>query len=217
MKSDRKLGALAAIAMACVLLCAATTVINLATQVSGTLLVGHGGTGQVTFTANCVLAGNGASALSEVCPSVAGQVLTDNGSAAAATFSPVEQFIDVNTNPFSIAPAAGPAVAYLDCFPGIGHSTGCDSGITIADGIVDGQILSIVCSSAYASAPNNAWGITGDFDSFGTLLLGGPNTASYDLGSTQVDSTATSCGAELMWSNVNGWWELLNLYGGTTS
>src|ERR1700729_3354732 len=103
MRENRKPGAIAALMLACALFCAATTVINLATQVSGILPVHHGGTGPASFTAARVIAGNGTSDLGSVCPSVAGQVRRDNGSGSAATFSPVEQFIDAPTNSFSIA------------------------------------------------------------------------------------------------------------------
>jgi hypothetical protein len=53
--------------------------VNLATNVTGTLPVGNGGTGAATLTANNVLLGNGTSALQAVAPGAAGNVLSSNG------------------------------------------------------------------------------------------------------------------------------------------
>lgn len=50
-----------------------------AVSVAGTLVVGNGGTGAASLTANNVLLGNGTSALQVVAPSTAGNVLTSNG------------------------------------------------------------------------------------------------------------------------------------------
>ena len=53
--------------------------VNLASQVTGTLPVGNGGTGAATLTANNVLLGNGTSALQVVAPGSSGNVLTSDG------------------------------------------------------------------------------------------------------------------------------------------
>jgi len=50
-----------------------------ATNVSGTVAVGNGGTGSTTLTANNVLLGNGTSALQVVAPGTNGNVLTSDG------------------------------------------------------------------------------------------------------------------------------------------
>ena len=50
-----------------------------AAGLSATLVVGSGGTGAATFTANNVLLGNGTSAFQVVAPGTAGNVLTSNG------------------------------------------------------------------------------------------------------------------------------------------
>jgi hypothetical protein len=63
----------------------ALTGVNLASQVTGTLPVGNGGTGAATLTANNVLLGNGTSALQVVAPSTAGNVLTSNGTTWQST------------------------------------------------------------------------------------------------------------------------------------
>lgn len=57
----------------------ALTGVDLASQVTGTLPVGNGGTGGTTFTANNVLLGNGTSAFQVVAPGSSGNVLTSNG------------------------------------------------------------------------------------------------------------------------------------------
>lgn len=50
-----------------------------ASEISGTLQVGSGGTGQTTLTTNNVLLGNGTSAIQTVAPGSSGNVLTSNG------------------------------------------------------------------------------------------------------------------------------------------
>lgn len=54
------------------------------------LPVARGGTGAATLTAHAVLIGNGTSAVSAVAPSVAGQVLGDNGSGVDPSFQAFE-------------------------------------------------------------------------------------------------------------------------------
>jgi hypothetical protein len=58
----------------------AITAINASSISSGTLVVGRGGTGQTTLTAENVILGNGASAVKVVAPGTANNVLTSNGS-----------------------------------------------------------------------------------------------------------------------------------------
>jgi hypothetical protein len=59
--------------------------VALATDVTGTLPVGNGGTGATTLTANNVLLGNGTSALQVVAPGTTGNVLTSNGTTWQST------------------------------------------------------------------------------------------------------------------------------------
>ena len=61
-------------------------VINLASQVSGTLPVGNGGTGSTTLTAHAVLLGEGTSAIGFASPGASGTVLTSNGIGSDPTF-----------------------------------------------------------------------------------------------------------------------------------
>lgn len=51
-----------------------------ASNVTGTVAVGNGGTGQTSLTANNVILGNGGSAVQFVAPGTSGNVLTSNGS-----------------------------------------------------------------------------------------------------------------------------------------
>jgi len=62
--------------------------VNLATNVTGTLPVANGGTGSATLTANNVLLGNGTSALQAIAPSTSGNVLTSNGTTWASSAAP---------------------------------------------------------------------------------------------------------------------------------
>ncbi len=57
--------------------------VDLTTQITGTLPVANGGTGATTLTANSVLVGSGASAVSEIAVGSAGQLLTVNPGATA--------------------------------------------------------------------------------------------------------------------------------------
>jgi len=54
--------------------------VNLTSQVTGTLPVANGGTGQTALTANNVVLGNGTSAVQVVAPGTSGNILTSNGS-----------------------------------------------------------------------------------------------------------------------------------------
>ena len=59
---------------------ASISAINASNVSSGTLVVGRGGTGQTTLTAENVILGNGANAVKVVAPGTANNVLTSNGS-----------------------------------------------------------------------------------------------------------------------------------------
>lgn len=63
----------------------ASTLVNLASEVTGTLPVANGGTSLTTLTANNVILGNGASAPTFVAPSSSGNVLTSNGTTWQST------------------------------------------------------------------------------------------------------------------------------------
>jgi hypothetical protein len=62
-----------------------TTFTNLTTNVTGTLPVANGGTSLATLTANNVILGNGTSAPLFVAPSTSGNVLTSNGTTWQST------------------------------------------------------------------------------------------------------------------------------------
>lgn len=208
---------LALVVACCALLFfAAKTVVNLQTQVVGVLPILNGGTGITSAGSGCVLTGEGGLPLGVQCPGDPGTVLTSNGGGGDPSFQTAQAFIDLTVNDFEITPTQTPTTAYLDCTPqGSGGGT-CSGGGSLDDGSADGQLLTIVCSSYHISS-GGAWNITGDFNTFTTLSLGGVNAGSYDLSGNLEDTTGQSCGAVLMWSNANGVWELVQLYGGTTS
>jgi hypothetical protein len=111
-----------------------------------------------------------------------------------------------------ITATATQTTAYLDC----GGHPYFPPAIPLTDGVTDGQLLTIVCNSSL----DGGWTIGGSFDDIDTLLLGGSNLGSFDQGLTVnpgngSSSSDQSCGATLMWSNSNQWWELVTIYGGT--
>lgn len=61
-------------------------IINLASQVTGTLPVANGGTGDTTLTAHAVLLGEGTSAVGFASPGASGTVLTSNGIGSDPSF-----------------------------------------------------------------------------------------------------------------------------------
>jgi len=75
--------------------------VDLTSDVTGTLPVANGGTGAATFTANNVLLGNGTSAFQVVAPGTSGNVLTSNGTTWASAPAPSSQ----------VYPGAGIAVS----------------------------------------------------------------------------------------------------------
>jgi hypothetical protein len=140
---------------------------------------------------------------------------------ASYTSTATFQFIDYTVcepifNFFPSPPITATATqttAYLDC----GGSGGPPiKPIPLANGVTDGQLLTLVCNSALAGQ----WTIGGSFDVIDGLVLGGSNLGSFDLGLTVnpgngSSSSDQSCGATLMWSDGNQWWELVTIYGGT--
>jgi hypothetical protein len=62
-----------------------SSTVNLATDVTGTLPVGNGGTGQTSLTSNNVILGNGGSAVQFVAPGTTGNVLTSDGTTWQST------------------------------------------------------------------------------------------------------------------------------------
>lgn len=62
--------------------------VSLTADVTGTLTVANGGTGNATNTANSVLVGNGTGAITGVAPGSSGNVLTSNGTSWASSAPP---------------------------------------------------------------------------------------------------------------------------------
>lgn len=127
---------------------------------------------------------------------------------AAANLSSVQQrLIDVTASGTTLTITAAPTTVYMNFAAGLSNTT------AISDGVVTGQLLTIVCNPAFTG--NQPFQITADYAEFAAIQLGGSSySGSYDLGGTFVDTTQTACGAELMWDDVNGTWQLINLFGG---
>lgn len=138
-------------------------IVNLATQVTGILGVGNGGTGESTLTAHAVLIGEGTSPVAFAVPGAAGTVLTSNG---------------VGADPSFRAGASGDVA---------GPASSVDSEIALFDGTTGKLIKSatgtgVVHATAgvySAAAVNLATEVTGDLPlanltpaSTGSVLLG---------------------------------------------
>jgi hypothetical protein len=114
-----------------------------------------------------------------------------------------------------IVPTATQTTVYVDCSsPAFTNF----KPIPLDAGNTDGQLVTFVCNSSLS--PSGAWTISGNFNAIDGLLLGGSNLGSFDQGLTVnpgngSSSSDQSCGATVMWSNSNGWWELVTIYGGT--
>ena len=110
--------------------------VNLATNVTGTLPVANGGTGAATLTANNVLLGNGTSALQAVAPGTVGNVLTSNGTTwTSAAAMPVGSFLwhTASSVPTNYLEANGAAISrstYAALFAVIGTTYGVGNGTT---------------------------------------------------------------------------------------
>jgi len=110
--------------------------VNLATNVTGTLPVANGGTSSATLTANNVLLGNGTSALQVVAPGTVGNVLTSNGTTwTSAAAMPVGSFLwhTASSVPTSYLEANGAAISrstYAALFAVISTTYGVGDGST---------------------------------------------------------------------------------------
>ena len=101
--------------------------VNLTSQVTGTLPVANGGTGQTALTANNVVLGNGTSAVQVVAPGTSGNVLKSNGStwasAAEAAGYPPPTLVGTNVTATSaqfLVATAGSITITLPASPSAG-------------------------------------------------------------------------------------------------
>ena len=101
---------------------------------AGTLIVGNGGTGATTLTANSVVLGNGAGAVKVVAPGTSGNVLTSNGttwtSAASTATASLTLLATLTTTSGTTQSATGLATTYTNfvcVFDGVNNSTGGDT------------------------------------------------------------------------------------------
>ncbi|MFA5961227.1 MAG: hypothetical protein WC848_00920 [Parcubacteria group bacterium] len=131
--------------------------IDLATDVTGTLPVGNGGTGQITFATNGVLYGNGTSGISASTAGTSGQLII-----AGATGTPVFRSVsgDINLTDLGVATIQPDAVALGSDTTGnyvLSLSNG--NGIAGANGGSEGATLTLALGNLTSN-----WNQTGAFD-----------------------------------------------------
>ena len=98
------------------------SLVNLGTDVTNTLPVSLGGTGQTGFTANAIVYGNGSSGLTTLAPGNPGDILSANGSGSAPAWIPMPtqtqsssfDTLNVGNNtPFTITNPGKVSLAYV--------------------------------------------------------------------------------------------------------
>ncbi len=117
-----------------------SSALNLASaEVTGTLGVGNGGTGQTSFTTNGVVYGNGSSALSVTSAPTGGQILMGNNS-GVPTFTTVSGGLTLSdTGVASIVLTSSNDTANTSSNSGLEFSTA--NGLSLLRGCNNGQIL----------------------------------------------------------------------------
>lgn len=155
----------------------------LTTDVSGTLPVGNGGTGAISFTANGVLLGNGVSAVGVTSVGATGSILAGN-TAAAPTFQTLSAVIDA---------ATGATTQGSVLFRGA-------SGWTALSPSSAGRVLTT--NGAGLDVSWNAVSGTGTVTSItaGTGLAGGTITTT---GTISLNATAAQIGATGVFYKIN--------------
>jgi len=119
----------------------ASSVVNLASEVTGTLPVANGGTGATTLTANNVILGNGTSAVQFVAPGTNGNVLTSNGTTWVSSSAPATGVTSVSVataNGFAGTSSGGstPILTMTTSITGLLQGNGTAiSAVTIGSGL----------------------------------------------------------------------------------
>lgn len=148
-----------------------TTYCNLQANVTGTLPVARGGTGQTTLTANAVLTGNGTSAIGSVSPGTSGNILTSNGTAWVSS-APAAQGFDAGTR-LIFAQTAAPTGWTKDTVNYNNHALRVVTGAASTGGTVD-------FTTAFASqTPTGSVSITSVSGSAGATTLTTPQIPSH--------------------------------------
>lgn len=150
----------------------ASSVIDLTSEVSGTLPVANGGTGASTLTANNVILGNGTSAVQFVAPGTNGNVLTSNGTTwvSSAATGGVTTF-SAGTTGFTPSSATGGAVT-------LAGTLGVANGGTGQTSYTNGQLL--------------IGNTTGNTLTKATLTAGSGVTITNGAGSITIAATSTT-------------------------
>lgn len=93
---------------------ALSVLVDLSSDVTGTLAVGHGGTGRASLTAHDLLVGAGTSAVGLIAPGASGTILTSNGPTADPSFQAAPTSgIDQLTGDVTAGPGSGSQAATL--------------------------------------------------------------------------------------------------------
>jgi hypothetical protein len=99
-----------------------------ASNVTGTVAVANGGTGQTSLTANNVLLGNGTSAVQVVAPGSSGNVLTSNGTTWTSAALPSSGVLSVTaSSPLASSGGATPNISFTGILAIANGGTGTSS------------------------------------------------------------------------------------------
>lgn len=140
-----------------------------------TVPVSNGGTGATSLTAHCVVVGQGTSAAHLVCPSSAGQVLTDNGAGSDPSFAAAPGCTLANpTATASDTAVNGSATTCMrsDGAPAIQKATSSQFGLMKPDGTTISCTAGVCGASAWTSAPQGRLTLVS-----GTMVMESDQTA----------------------------------------
>jgi hypothetical protein len=136
-----------------------------ASNVTGTVAVANGGTGQTSLTANNVLLGNGTSAVQVVAPGSSGNVLTSNGTTWTSAALPSSGVLSVTaSSPLASSGGATPNISFTGILAianggtGTSSTTFCNLGSNVTGTlpVADGGTGQTTAANAFAALKQNA-------------------------------------------------------------
>lgn len=192
-----------------------------AAGLSSTLVVGSGGTGLTSLTANSLLVGNGSSAINLIAPGTAGNILTSNGTSWTSSVPVATGVTTFSAGTTGLTPSTGTSGAIT--LAGTLASTNGGTGLTSFTS--DGAVYATSTSALTTGTLPVASGGTGVTTSTGTgnvvlstsptlvtPALGSPTSGNFSLGTftwptfnqntTGNAATATTSGSI---ANSGGW------------
>lgn len=207
--------------------------VNLGTDITGTLLVANGGTGDNAFTLNGVLYGNNSSAVQVTSAGITGQILSGN-TGSAPTFSSVSSNLD------TIGSTQG-QLLYRNASAWVALATGTMGQVLTTQGAAANPSWTTVTGTGTVTSVDGAGGTTGltltggPITTAGTLTLGGTLVPAnggtglttytqgdlvYASASTTISKLAKDTNATRYLSNTgttnNPAWAQINLANGVT-